>query len=344
MRIAAVEHALPSREVTNEELIQRILGRYDERANGTDAAEFEPAVRRFFDRTGAQSRWHRAPGERAIDFGVAAARQALDRAGWTADDVDLLLYVGVGRGCIEPATANVFHAALGLSRATCFDILDACASWLRAFDVARHMLHAGTIRRALILNCEFNFEEYIRWDFRGPDDLARLGAGFTVGEAATATLLEGRDEDEYHLSFRTRGELHDLCQIPLPNAHQYLPAPPPEPEPSLGFFARATELNTSAIAMLEQQYHGDPAFANRKVDVIVGHSTSVPSRDSVVRRLELDPARVVDTFEFHGNTVSASLPLGLSLAVREQRLARGDEVLLIVGSAGVSTGLCRFRY
>ena len=344
MRIAAVEHALPSRKVANEELIQRILARYAERASGVPAGEFEFAVRRFFDRTGAVSRWHRGPGERALDFGVAAARGALDIAGWAAEDVDLLLYVGVGRGSLEPATANVFHAALGLKRATCFDILDACASWLRALDVARHMLHAGTIRRAMILNCEFNFEEYIRWDFRGPDDLARLGAGFTVGEAATATLLEGGDEDEFHVSFRTRGELHDLCQIPLPNAHQYLPGPPSEANPPLGFFAHAIALNTSAIAMLERQYKDDPAFAAHKPDVIVGHSTSVPSRDSVARRLELDPARVVDTFERHGNTVSASLPLGLSLAVRERRLERGNRVLLIVGSAGVSTGICRFRY
>jgi 3-oxoacyl-[acyl-carrier-protein] synthase III len=302
-------------------------------------------VRAFFERTGIRSRRHRAPGERALDFGVAVARRALEGAGWATDDVDLLLYVGVGRGHIEPATANVFHAALGLRRATCFDILDACASWLRAFDVVRHMLHAGTVRRALILNCEFNFEEYIRWDIDDPQDLAHLGAGFTVGEAATATLLEGSDDDDdFHLSFRTRGELHGLCQIPLPNAEQYQRESPSAGDRTLGFIAHAAALNTSAIAMLERQYWDDPVFNRGQVDVIVGHSTSVPSRDSVTRRLELDPARVVDTFERYGNTVSASLPLGLSIALRDGRLARGHDVLMIVGSAGVSSGICRFRY
>ncbi|HVP14073.1 MAG TPA: 3-oxoacyl-[acyl-carrier-protein] synthase III C-terminal domain-containing protein [Terriglobales bacterium] len=344
MKVAAIEHALPSREVGNEELIQRILARANGGIDPAKRVEFESAVRRFFERTGACTRRHRAPGERAYDFGIAAARGALERAGWAPDDVDLLIYVGVGRGCIEPATAHVFNAGLDLRRAACFDILDACASWLRAFDVARHMLHAGTIRRALILNCEFNFDEYIRWDFRDSGDLARLGAGFTVGEAATATLLEGVDEDEYHVSFRTRSDLHGLCRIPLPNAQQYEAAPETTAQPPLGFYSQAYELNASAIAMLERQFWDDPALAGGRYDLAVGHATSVPSRDGVMRRLKLAPAHVLDTFPRYGNTVSASLPLGLSIAAREGTLERGHLVLMIVGSAGVTTGLCRFRY
>jgi 3-oxoacyl-[acyl-carrier-protein] synthase III len=342
MKVAAVEHALPDRVVGNEELIQRILEHH--RSHGAVQNGFEPAVRAFFERTGARERRHRAPGERALDFGVAAARRALDSAGWAPSDVDLLLYVGVGRGCLEPATANVFHCVLGLTRATAFDILDACASWLRAVDVARHMLHAGTVRRVMILNCEFNFEEYIRWDIRGLEDLARLGAGFTVGEAATATLLEGRDDDDFHLSFRTQGEFHDLCQIPLPHHRQYLPGSESPEEPALGFFAHATKLNTSAIEMLERQYREERVFATPPADVILGHSTSVPSRDSVARRLRVDVTRYVDTFERYGNTVSASLPLGLSLATHGGQLRRGGHVLMVMASAGISTGLCRFRY
>jgi 3-oxoacyl-[acyl-carrier-protein] synthase III len=342
MKVVAIEHAVPARTVGNEELIQRILERHA--ARGDERNGFEPAVRAFFERTGARERRHRAPGERALDFGVAAARQALDAAGWAPSDVDLLIYVGVGRGCIEPATANVFHSVLGLTRATAFDILDACASWLRAIDVARHMLHAGTVRRVMILNCEFNFEEYIRWDLSGPEDLARLGAGFTVGEAATATLLEGRDDDQFHLSFRTQGEFHDLCRIPLPHQRQYLPASESTEEPALAFFAHANRLNTSAIDMLERQYREEPVFAQPPVDVILGHATSVPSRDSVARRLGVNVMRYVDTFERYGNTVSASLPLGLSLATHAGRLERGGHVLMIMASAGITTGLCRFRY
>ena len=85
-------------------------------------------------------------------------------------------------------------------------------------------------------------------------------------------------------------------------------------------------------------------FAAPTADVILGHSTSVPSRASVLRRLRLDVTRYVDTFEHYGNTVSASLPLGLSLATQGGQLRRGGHALMIMASAGISTGLCSFRY
>ena len=69
---------------------------------------------------------HLAP-EKAIDFGVDAGRQAIATAGMVPEDIDLLIYVGVSRGFLEPAKANVFQYELGFTKATCFDVLDACA-------------------------------------------------------------------------------------------------------------------------------------------------------------------------------------------------------------------------
>ncbi|HTK32069.1 MAG TPA: ketoacyl-ACP synthase III [Candidatus Saccharimonadaceae bacterium] len=345
MRIRSVAHALPSRVVTNDDLIARILCETNGSIGGERRPAFETALRGYFERTGAVTRHHRADGERALDFGILAGRRALERAGLDPGDVDLLIYVGVGRGFLEPATANVFQSALGLTSATCFDILDACASWVRALDVARHMIHGGGARRVLLLNCEFNFEEYIRWDFQSADDLEHLGAGFTVGEAATAAVLEAGDEpDEFYRVFRTRGELHGLCQIPLPNAAQYLPEAGANGHRPLSFFAHATDLNNAAIADLEQLYWSDPCISRMPHDVIVGHSTSVPAARSVVKRLKLDTGRLVETFTRHGNTVSASLPLALSLAVDSGRLERGHRVLMVMASAGVTTGFCRLRW
>jgi 3-oxoacyl-[acyl-carrier-protein] synthase III len=323
VRIRSVAHALPSRVVTNADLIARILSE----ANGSMAGEKRPAF------------------ERALDFGILAGRRALEQAGLDPGDIDLLIYVGVGRGFLEPATANVFQSALGLTRATCFDILDACASWVRALDVARHMINGGGARRVLLLNCEFNFEEYIRWDFSSADDLEHLGAGFTVGEAATAAVLEASDEpDEFYTVFRTRGELHGLCQIPLPNAAQYLPGTNGNGHRALSFFAHATDLNNAAIADLEALYWSDDNVCRASADLIVGHSTSVPAARSVAKRLKLDTGRVVETFTRHGNTVSASLPLALSLAIESGRLARGHRVLMVMASAGMTTGFCRLRW
>ena len=342
MRIVQVAHATPSRLVTNEDLIARVLAHPENRVPGRERGLFELALRQLFQRSGAVTRLHRAPGERALDVGLAAGRAALSRAGLEPRDIDLLIYVGVGRGWLEPATANAFQQRLGLARATCFDLLDACASWLRAIDVVRHFLAAGTYARAMVLNCECNFEDYIRWDFRATRDLERLFAGFTVGEAATATILEGSPNGDWRCSFRTAGEHHGLCQIPLPNACAF--GGEAAGAGTLKFFACGHELHAGAIGQLHEHWRGEPDLSAAPYDLAIGHSTSVQAMRDVVGRLGLDAARVFETFTRFGNTVSASLPLALSLAADEGRLARGDRVVMLMASAGISTGIARLTY
>jgi 3-oxoacyl-[acyl-carrier-protein] synthase III len=344
VKILGIAHSLPSSVVTNEHLVSRILDHELNAIPQTDRARFTEDLSSRFERAGAVSRFHRAPGELAVSFGLDAGRKALERAGLAAEDIDLLIYVGVGRGFLEPATANIFQHRLGLVRATCFDLLDACASWMRALDIAHHLLARGVYRHVMVLNCEFNFEEFIRWDFRRVEDLDHLWGGFTVGEAATATIL-GADDADYHATFMTSGEHHGLCQIPLGHARNFLDGAPSRCDaPPLHFFVFAAELHQQAIAQLGRQFWDDPALASGQWDLVVGHSTSIPAAQSVIRKLRLDPTRAVETFSRHGNTVSASIPLGLSRALEGGRLERGHRVLLISASAGLTTGFMSFRY
>jgi len=344
MKILSIAHTTPSDEVSNRHLVERIMGHTANRIPPSDRPRFAQELDARFRRAGAVTRYHRAAGELAVTLGLDAGRRALDLAGLGSHDIDLLIYVGVGRGFLEPATANVFQHQLGLTRATCFDLLDACASWMRALDVAHHMLEGGAYRHVMIMNCEFNFEEFIRWDFRSLEDLQHLWGGFTVGEAATATVL-GPGGDDYHATFTTSGEHFGLCQIPLEHAGQFMNGSRPRCDaPPLHFFVYAAELHQRAIAQLDRQFWADPALARGQWDLIVGHSTSVPAARSVIRKLRLDPERALETFSVYGNTVSASIPLGLSLALERGRLERGHRVLLITASAGITTGFVSFRY
>lgn len=345
MRILSVKHALPSSEVTNQALVERILAHPDFRVPSDERPAFRAALEQYFKRSGAVTRYHRARSERAFELGLVAAERALASAEVEAEEIDLLIYVGVGRGFLEPANANVFQAALRLSNATCFDILDACASWLRAVDVARHFLRVGTYRRVMILNCEFNFKEYIRWDFGSVEDLSFLWPGFSVGEAATATILEqGSDPDDYYAVFKNWGSQHQLCQIPLYNASEFAPDGDFRANPPLRFFARALELSRFATTQLEDFYRADERLSGAVHDVVFGHSTSVPDVRRVLKRLNIEPSTYVDIFPRYGNTVSASVPLAISLASQDGRLHRGQRVLLLVPSAGVSIGFCQFTY
>lgn len=345
MRIVTVQHALPARQVSNQDLIDHALSHEDMRVRPEHRDQLGQALAGFLEQCGAVTRFHRAPGERALDVGVAAGRKALEHSGVAADEIDLLIYVGVARGFLEPATANVFQAELGLHRATCFDILDACASWLRGVDIARHFLQVGTYRRIMILNCECNCAEWTRYDFESCDDISHLGAGLTVGEAATATILE-RDSGatDYYINFETTGAHHNLCQIPLPSVRQFSTNGVGRDHPSNRFFAYAAPLNRVAIQQLVRQYESDHHLDRSPPDIVFGHAPSVPSVETVFKILKLDRSALVETFPQYGNTVSASIPLAISLASRAGTLQRGMKVLVLMASAGVSTAVCRFTY
>ena len=126
-RPAAVEHSGPSLQVTNDDIIKELLARSARHLDVPSSALLARTLEALFKRSRSVVRYRHVAPEKAIDFGVDAGRQAIATAGMVPEDIDLLIYVGVSRGFLEPATANVFQHELGFTKATCFDVLDACA-------------------------------------------------------------------------------------------------------------------------------------------------------------------------------------------------------------------------
>ncbi len=342
MKILSIGYALPSRKVTNDELIREIVEKNRPYLTAAEIDSFEEKIRRFFKMSGTETRFHRNNGERALDFAVTAGREALTRAGVRPEDVDLLIYAGVGRGWVEPATANLFQSELGLRSATCFDVLDACASWIRSLSIARSFLAQKIHKLVMILNCEFNFREYANFDIRNAQELENSFSAFTIGEAATATLVTATETDDSEFTFKTWGEKHGLCKIALPNAGDF--SPNGERLKPMSFFTAPGELLSFTVRKLVSHFRESQTLAGKVHDIVIGHAVSVASTAKAVRLMGLDPTRVFETHNRFGNTVSASLPLALAVAESEGRLQRGMRVLLVMGSAGVTTALASFEY
>jgi 3-oxoacyl-[acyl-carrier-protein] synthase III len=264
----------------------------------------------------------------------------------SSTDIDLLIFVGVGRGFLEPATANVFQDRLNLRRATCFDVLDACASWLRAVHIARSFIQCGEYSKIMILNAEFNFWEYCaNFQFENVQDLRHNFAPFTIGEAATATILCGGEEDsEYYATFRTWGELRNLCMIPLPNVHQFNGPLTPDYAQVLRFFSSSRELFDHGIEKLVKHFHEDAKINKYFPDIAFGHAASDSASERVALECQAPPSCYYYTHSRFANTVSASVPLAMAFAQKEGRLKDGDRVTIGMASAGLSTNWTRFRY
>lgn len=345
MRFCAIEAVLPRKRVTNEDMIAAVRAASRDHLDARELRLLERGLSQLFQAAGTKVRYHRAEDETAHDLVVEAGEAALRSAGLARREVDLVIWVGVGRGLLEPATAAIFQHRLGLERATGFDLLEACASWARAVDVAHALLATRRYRTVMILNGEFNCREYGRFRFGSVRELDFLFPTFTIGEAATATILSASDEDdEYYASFRTFGAEHGLCMIPLPNAEQFLgDALDPNAE-EFRFLSYGRELMRFCAERLVEQYEKDPEVQGFPYDVVFYHAASDAVAESVARACGLALDRVYFSHGRFGNTVSGTVPVAMAHALRERRLRHGSRVLVGIGSAGVSTAWCRFRF
>ena len=342
MRIRGLGLGMPSRVVTNDEVLALVETESRASLDGkTD--KVLSGLRALLHRSGTRERRWRAPGERAFDFARVAVNQALDEAGLKPDEIDLLLYVGVGRGWVEPGMANFFMDAFGMTNATGFDILDACLSWLRALHVAQQFLKNNLYRNILVLNAEFN-QEYHDWAIRDPDELAFRFAQMTIGESATATIVTNEDAGlEPFFAFKTDSKRHDLCKIPLPTIASYNNQERcPRLDP-LVFFAYSTELVLAAQELIPPLFFGTPELQRRQCDIAFSHSASKPLTDALADRMGIRD-QIVNLYPEIGNCVSASLPTAMAIAAQRGVLRHDMQMLLVMGSAGFSAGIGHMVY
>jgi 3-oxoacyl-[acyl-carrier-protein] synthase III len=344
MKFAAISSILPSEKWTNERIIARVIEESRGTLTSSDCGRLENGFDYLFSRAGTKVRYVRAQGETARELTVRAGQAALREAGMSPDDIDLLVYVGVGRGFLEPSAANLFQDQLGLRRATCFDVLDACASWMRAIHIAQAFMRCGQYSRIMILNAEFNFHEYINFRFESVRDLRHNFAKFTVGEAATATILCDSDDDGYYGSFRTWAEFHNLCMLPLPNFREFSGPTVSAHVSPFQFYSDSQELFEVGTSKLISHFHDDEQINRHYPDIVFGHAASDLAGERVARGCGRSPAIFYQTHSRFANTVSASVPLAMTHAVREGRLKHGDDIAIAVASAGLTTVWAKFRF
>lgn len=345
MRIASIAHKLPSKVLTNEDVLDDVIRSNETALSREDLQRLRVRLQRFLDVSGTSVRYCRAANERAVEITIAAAQKALDAANVHACDVDLLIHAGVSRGWLEPAMANVYQGLLGLRSATCFDILDACAGWVRAMSVADSYVRAGAYRTILIINSEFNYLDHKCVPMGQLKNREELFPIFTIGEAAAATVVtDGGGSDNFYFSFRTWGHKQHLCKLPLSNMSQFADGTEVTEQEPLVFYANSGALTRFTLRKLAEHFQEDPRLSTENFDLVVGHAASENATSGWLRMNRVDPALGFRTHSRFGNTVSASIPLGLSVASEAGRLRRGMHVLVVVGSAGVTTAYSSFDF
>ncbi|MGP3976498.1 3-oxoacyl-ACP synthase III family protein [Streptomyces sp. 8N114] len=318
--ITGVGSALPEQIVDS--------GRLQEQAA---AAGGLPLPDRMFERaTGIATRRLAADTEYASTLAIRAARAALDSAGLDPVDVDLLLFASATRDVVEPATAHIVQAALG-SRAHALDVTNACNSFIGGVDLARSMLLAGRVRRALVVTGETP-SRAVR---RAPADLAQFRdafAGYTFGDAGAAVVLEPVARGGIlDVDTETRSEHWAVAGIfgggsrhPRGDEHTYFRGDGAELRDVF------EKVGTSVLDRVRHRMRLEWEDFRH----ILVHQVTVPYLERFVEMTGVPRDRLVVTVPELGNVASATL--GIQLDRVYDQMCPGDRVLLVGLGGGVS--------
>ncbi len=290
-------------------------------------------------RTGIRSRRVAADHEQCSDLAVAAARDALAQAGMRTQDVDLLIFAAAGQDLIEPATAHIVQQKLG-TRATVFDVKNACNSFLNGLQVAEAMIAARSALHALVVTGEV-CSRAARYDIRDADEFRRYFPGFTMGDGGAAMLL-GPIECERGLRF---------CGMETASAHWPLAtiasggSMHPRGEEFAYLAGDGPALKDVFIRLGPAMFHRLMARAGvtfDEVDRIMVHQVGVAYHQEMLDASGIPAALVECTVSEYGNMASASLPVAHALAQQAGRIRTGQRVMWIGLASGMSVGLAVF--
>lgn len=346
MIIKGIAASLPERRVTNEEVID-LVRHHSAKGFTGDLERTLRILMRLIKRSGSiERRWcdrHESP----IDHVAIAVREALSRCYLRRQHIELVVYVGVARGFLEPSNGHMIANALGFHHAQCFDVVEACMSWVRALDMIDSFFKTGRYRNALIINAEMpsfeggpNFPHFLT--LSNETEIPYSFPSLTIGDGATATILYPKEPDNFEFSFSTRPDLSALCTMPLVGYQEFC-----HPEPEIG--KRGITQLTSFAEPLFRHGHAEitklfkQAPNARDIDILITHTSSEVEWDKAAAAVGMTD-KLFQIYPMTGNLVSASIPAAICIAERQGRLTRGMKVGTWMGSAGMSFAFTKFRY
>ncbi|SEH61874.1 beta-ketoacyl-ACP synthase III [Paracoccus alkenifer] len=287
-------------------------------------------------RTGIERRHFAAEDEYTSDLALAAARDALDRAGITADDIDAIVLATSTPDLTFPAVATMVQAGLGMTRGFAYDVQAVCAGFVFALANADGLIRTGQADRVLVIGAE-TFSRIMDWTDRGTCVLFGDGAGAVILEAAEGKG-DSHDRGILACDLNSDGKLRDLLYVDG-GVSRTGTAGALRMQGNLVFRHAVEKLAATANRVLDKA-----GLAPADVDWLVPHQANLRIITGTAQKMGLPVERVVLTVADHGNTSAASIPLALSVADREGRFKQGDVVLTEAIGGGMSWGSVVLRW
>lgn len=340
MKIIGLSAILPSRQVTNQDVIN-LVEQHSRDTFQEDLPKTLKTIGKLLEKSGSDTRHWLAADETPMALMEAAFDAALAQANISKADLDLLIYPNVTRGFIEPANSTFIAKALGLNSRN-FDVVDACNGWVTAMDVINSKMQAGEIRYAAIVNMEFGMSEGgpvmpKNFSLQSPAELAYKFPSFTIGEAAVVTILSNEAPGNFKFSYINRPDLSDLSTISLPDWKLFCnEADIAKIEPTGGQY----QFNSYAAALHEDGRNEAMKVFNMQnltaddVHKVFIHTGSPKMWEHIGQMIGVDH-KLHHVGHKTGNIITASIPFGIFDAMSRGEAEPGQFCMGWAGSGGM---------
>jgi 3-oxoacyl-[acyl-carrier-protein] synthase-3 len=290
-------------------------------------------------RTGIRERRVVEPGTPASELALPAARQALERRGLAASEVELIVVATVTPDMVFPATACLLQEKLGAKGAWGFDLSAACSGFPYALSVGAQFVVSGAHRRVLVVGVD------VMSTISDPEDRSTC---ILFGDAAGAVLLEPSEDDSGILDFANLVEGWGAPLLNMPAGGSALPASHETVDKRLHFVKQqggpvfkyaARQMADAPRRLLERN-----GYTPEDLALLLPHQANIRILDAAQARLGLPDEKIVKNIERFGNTTSATIPLALGTALDEGRLKNGDLAVMVAVGAGLTVGAVLMRW
>ena len=313
--ITAVGSYVPERILTNADL-EKIVDTTDEWIT---------------TRTGIKERRLAAEDEFTSDMAARAAERAMEKAGITADQIDLIIVATITPDMLFPSTAALVQNKIGARKAAAFDIEAACSGFIYALEIGQQFIMTRTYETVLVIGAE-RLSSIVNWKDRNTCVL--------FGDGAGAAILQHRPDAHGLLTACMGADGDKAMLLCMPGGGSRIPATTDSVEAGLHHLQMdGKETFKNAVnAMLGA---AKEALRRCEIDIsqiklVIPHQANRRIIDAVGERLGVKPDQVFVNVDKYGNTSAASVAIALDEAVAQGRLQRGDLALLVVFGAGLT--------
>lgn len=283
------------------------------------------------ERTGIEERRIADENISSADLGVKAALKALEDANTSPEEIDLVLVTTATPDYIFPSTACIIQDEIGAKNAAAFDLQAGCSGFVYGMATGASFIMTGAYEKVLVIGAE-TLSKITDWEDRNTCVL--------FGDGAGACVLERCEEGYGILSFELGADGSGGEKLILPAGGSKKPASMETVENGEHYLKMdgrevfkfaARKMPEATLSVLEKAN-----LSLEELDFLVPHQANLRIIDAAAKKLKFDRDKICVNLNKYGNISTASVPVSLEEVVKEGRVKKGDNVVLVAFGAGLT--------